>query len=148
MFVEWEYPFYWRKALSCYLVFWIPSPCLGTGFSGSVFCLCFEFSVYICVYLVVLRMCFFLFGVFIYVFFVVGALMGVEWIEEGFMIFCVLFFFCFIFFEMMREWVVIIVYEQVCFDFFCIYFCFVKGFPCLEYLFRKCPSDVVHVGKS
>ena len=36
-------PFLLRKALSCYLVFWIPSPCLGTGFSGSVFCSCLNF---------------------------------------------------------------------------------------------------------
>ena len=36
-------PFLLRKVLSCYLVFWIPSPCLGTGFSGSVFCSCLNF---------------------------------------------------------------------------------------------------------
>ena len=88
----------------------------------------FEFSVYICVYLVVLRMCFFLFGVFIYVFFCSWGFNGggVDW-RRLYDILCFVFFVLF-FFEMMREWVVIIVYEQVCFDFFCIYFCFVRVF--------------------
>ena len=139
--------FYWRKALSCYLVCWIPSPCLGTGFKGSVFCSCLNFpSIFVCTLL--FYVCVFFCLVFSSTFFfVVGALMGVEWIEEGFMIFCVLFFFCFIFF-----WDDAGVSCYNClwaglFWFFLYIFCLVKGFPCLEYLFRKCPSDVVRVGE-
>ena len=38
-----------RKTLFCYLVFWIPLPCLGTGLSGSVFCSCLNFpSIFVC----------------------------------------------------------------------------------------------------
>ena len=74
-------PFLLRKALFCYLVFWIPLPCLGTGLSGSVFCSCLNFpSIFVCTLLFYVCVFFFVFSS---TFFVVSGLMGVKWIDEG-----------------------------------------------------------------
>ena len=89
-------PFLLKKALSCYLVFWIPSPCLGTGFSGSVFCSCLNFPSTFVYLLSTYVFCFFC--VFISVFSVVWVLMRVEWVGGCFMMLCVLFFFVCLFF--------------------------------------------------
>ena len=125
-------PFLLRKVLSCYLVFWIPSPCLGTGFSGSVFCSCLNFpstfvyslSTYVFCFFLCFRLCIFC-GL---------AFCRVKWVGGCFMMFCVLLFCLFVFF---LRWYggIIVVYEHVyLLCFFCIYFCFVRGFPCMEYL--------------
>ena len=92
-------PFLLRKVLFCYLVFWIPSPCLGTGFSGSVFCSCLNFpstfvyslSTYVFCFFLCFRLCIFC-GL---------AFCRVKWVGGCFMMFCVLFFlFVCLFFEM------------------------------------------------
>ena len=130
-------PFLLRKALSCYLVFWIPSPCLGTGFSGSVFCSCLNFPSTFVYSLSTYVFCFFC--VFISVFSVVWLLMRVEWVGGCFMMFCVLFFLfvCLFFFEMIRGcysclWACLFIMF-----FFLYIFLFCKGFSLYGIPFRK-----------
>ena len=133
-------PFLLRKALSCYLVFWIPSPCLGTGFSGSVFCSCLNFPSTFVYSLSTYVFCFFC--VFVSVFSVVWLLMRVEWVGGCFMMFCVLFFCLFVFF---LRWYggIIVVYEHVyllCFFLYIFLFC--KGFSLYGIPFRKCTCRI------
>ena len=102
----------------------------------------FEFSVYICVFVVHVCVLFF-FCVFISVFSVVWVLMRVEWVGGCFMMLCVLFFCLFVcfFFEMIRG--VIVVYEQVyllCFFLYIFLFC--KGFSLYGIPFRKCTCRI------